>query len=179
MLPRLNIAPMRSSSYYATANFNSLFSPAANITHYHAFFVPNNVTLDRLQFASGSTFTGTASVRLGIYADNGGIPGNLILDAGTVSVTASSTVYAITISQSVSAGTLYWLAFNAQTAGTVNSYAGQTGSPAAGQLILNFLTASDFTMVTSYRQTGVTGAFANAVSPTQTGNAIRMGVRVA
>jgi hypothetical protein len=60
-------------------------------------------------------------MRLGIYNDNGDQPGTLVLDAGTVSPTAASTNYEITIDQALSKG-LYWLATVSQTNAATNSY---------------------------------------------------------
>ena len=62
---------------------------------------------------------GTASsARLGVYADNGGTPGALLLDAGTVATTATGAA-TIAISLALTPGT-YWLAC-VQVAGTANA----------------------------------------------------------
>lgn len=55
--------------------------------------------------------TGVASsnVRLGLYANNDGVPGSLILDAGEVSTSSSSSTPEIVISQALPAG-YYWVA---------------------------------------------------------------------
>jgi len=76
-------------------------------------YLDRTLTADRLGvYIVGG---GASSVtRLGIYSDSDGVPSSLILDAGTVSTTSSSTFYSITISQSLNAG-IYWLA------GVVNS----------------------------------------------------------
>jgi hypothetical protein len=52
-------------------------------------------------------------VRLGIYnaSSSTDLPSTVLLDAGTISATATNTNYEITISQTLSAG-IYWLAAN-------------------------------------------------------------------
>ncbi len=52
--------------------------------------------------------------RLGIYADNNGLPGDLILDAGEVTFDAEEYITK-TISQALSANTWYWLAMAIST----------------------------------------------------------------
>jgi hypothetical protein len=78
-------------------------------------------------------FVGTAVVRLGIYNNSStDQPSTVLLDAGTVSPTAASTGYQITINQTLSQG-WYWLAINCQTAATTNNHAGvQGGSGSVG-----------------------------------------------
>ena len=74
------------------------------------FPVPRGITLDRIGVYVSTLSTGLA--RLGIYADAGGAslchPGSLVLDAGTIDVTATG-VKSITISQALSQNSLYWL----------------------------------------------------------------------
>jgi hypothetical protein len=71
------------------------------------FICPKAITLDRIGVYVSTLSTTTA--RLGIYADNGNCyPGALLLDAGTIDVTATG-AKTITISQALSANTLYWL----------------------------------------------------------------------
>jgi hypothetical protein len=88
-----------------------------------------------------------------------GLPSTVLFDAGTVSCTAASTNYSITISQSVTPG-IYYLAANMQTAATTPSFWGILAlySPAM-PLIGN--TTSDGP-VQNYTQSSVTGAFATA-----------------
>lgn len=61
-------------------------------------------------------------MRLGIYNDDGfGRPSTVKLDAGTISATASSTNYEITIDHTCATG-FYWIAVNTQTAATTNNW---------------------------------------------------------
>jgi hypothetical protein len=143
------------------------------------FFVPNTKTADRITITTGGSFSGTASVRLGIYADSAGIPSTLILDGGTMSCTASNTNYNLTISQSLTGGNIYWLAFNSQTAATNNSYTGTFASAGTATVGLNFMVLSNFQGHVGYTQDSVTGAFADAGTLSDSGNIIRMAVRIA
>lgn len=73
----------------------------------------NSTTITMTQAASGSGSGGTLNisgcvVRLGIYNDSSGVPGSLLIDAGTIDG-SSATVQEITISQAITAG-VYWFA---------------------------------------------------------------------
>lgn len=148
------------NSYYGsvvatTANFTMV----VNTTYYTPFYLPESTTFDRILIRA-QTFTGTAAVRLGIYNSSGGKPTTVVLDAGTVSVTAGSTAYTITISQTLSAG-WYWLASNMQTAGSTNGFTGSTSYIGFG---IGQYPANGGINFTSYNwtQASVTGAFATA-----------------
>lgn len=82
------------------------------------YVVPVAVPYDLTAVALSVRVTTGASgnVRLGIYADNQGQPGALVVDAGTLSTTTAG-LLELTLSQPLSAG-LYWLAaaFNAAPA---------------------------------------------------------------
>jgi hypothetical protein len=70
---------------------------------------PATTSIDRIGIEVTSAGTASVSVcRLGIWADSGGAPGTLVLDAGTVA-TDSTGLKEITISQALTLGTLYWL----------------------------------------------------------------------
>lgn len=76
-------------------------------------------TLDRIAAHHFSTAGGAGEVqRLGIYNDDNGRPGSLLLDAGTIDLTTGNAFKAITISQAVS-DAWYWLASVRQ--GTTNT----------------------------------------------------------
>jgi len=71
------------------------------------FICPKAITLDQIGIYVSTLSTTTA--RLGIYTDGGNLyPGSLLLDAGTVDVTATG-AKKIAINQALSANTLYWL----------------------------------------------------------------------
>lgn len=79
----------------------------ANRIYAMPFICPKAITLDQIG-AYVSTLS-TTTARLGIYTDNGNCyPGNLLIDAGTIDVTATG-AKKIAISQALAANTLYWL----------------------------------------------------------------------
>ena len=179
------LLPPISGAYYKTAS-NALVATGltalVNTTYYTAIQFSQAVTLDRIAIATSfSGFVGTASVRLGIFANSNGKPGNLILDAGTVAPVASASSYAITISQVLSAG-IYWVAMNTVTAATTNNYYGIANGNTNN--INLFGGAQGGTPTTSglagYVQTyTATSGFANASSPTPAANSFFTYVRVA
>lgn len=95
------------------------------------------VTVNRLygtwfQCRSTHTFVGIgirvpiainlANVRCGIYSDNNGVPGTLVVDGGQVVLSGTGAQDAgVTISQSLIIGNNYWLAFITDSAITVNA----------------------------------------------------------
>jgi hypothetical protein len=115
--------PYVEGRFYKSPNILGYGSAPFNATNnfYLPFYVFSTNTFDRIAIATGATFSGTASVRLGIYNNNNGLPSTVLLDAGTVSATAASTNYSITISQSLSVG-WYWLACNSITGATINNF---------------------------------------------------------
>lgn len=138
-----------------------------NQVAYSPFFVDRQQSFDRIAIRTGGGLTGTLTVRLGIYNNTNKQPSTVLLDAGTVACTLSSTIYSITINQALSPG-WYWLAAVAQSAtGTTNTTTLQTISDLAAfnQGILNQTT---FTCTSTYVQSGVTGAFDTATSLTAT-----------
>ena len=146
---------------------NTNFFTTEDVTYYTPFTVSKTNTFDRIAIATGSSFIGSAVVRAGIYNNDSatGKPSTVVLDAGTVSPTAASTVYQITISQSLSVGN-YWIAFNMQTASTDPYFNGKifTTATALGYTIST--TGSTTVSAGGWQQTGVTGAFATAGSLT-------------
>jgi hypothetical protein len=127
------------------------------VTYYVPFYVPQTTTFDRIGCRTASGFSGTATVRLGIYSNSTNRPDLVVLDAGTLSATAASTFYEITISQELSAG-WYWLAFNSQTNAATNSFS--SISPVPGWGYMN--TATNYNRRITRQETGITGAFATA-----------------
>jgi hypothetical protein len=156
------VAPFISGYYYRSPSPSSITATAVaavNTSYYHPFFVSVATTFDRIQARAGSTFSGSAVVRLGIYGTTAGKPSTLILDAGTISLAAAFATGSITISQTLQPG-LYWLTANSQTAATVNTYYGVQASGAVAYIGQPILT--DYTTVVYFTQASVTGAFANA-----------------
>lgn len=172
-----------SGAYYRTSTANATASQSAsvNVTSYTPIQFNTSVTLDRIAIQTASSFSGTASVRLGIFANSSNKPGTLILDAGTVAPIAASTSYSITINQTLSAG-IYWVAMNSITAATTNNYFGSTNTQATNNTLfggaLTSTTASSGAAGYSQSYTATT-AFANASSPSLTASAPFTYVRVA
>lgn len=115
------------SGYYAHGIYVSSTSGTQGLTQDRLFARPFLVVARRAFDRIGVNITVAAGasgvLRMGIYADGGGVPGALIVDAGTVSATATGTVE-ITIAQTLDPG-LYWLALVEQgsaTGGTVTAY---------------------------------------------------------
>jgi hypothetical protein len=134
--------------YYNFQNAASgSFSYTQNITYYSPIYITTTTTFDRIAIRTSSSFTGTHTIRLGIYNNNDGQPDTVKLDAGTVSATAASTTYTITISQSLDAG-WYWLASNHESASPPsNGYAATANN---NQLAGAFL-GLDANLVTGFR----------------------------
>lgn len=151
---------------HASADGTSL-AATEDVTYYVPVYLPT-CTIDRIAISTRSTPTPTSgnTTRLGIYANSSAnLPGNLIIDAGTVNPAAVNTSYEITISQAITSG-WHWLAMNRQvTSGTAPNY--RAAEASAYLPAMSFLTSSgDGSLPTAkgYTQTGVTGAFANATS---------------
>jgi len=144
-----------------------------NLTYYSPIYLAGQTTFDRIAIRAASNFSGNGIVRLGIYNSSNGKPTTVLLDAGTVSTSAASTTYAITINQTLDSG-WYWLVANSQTNATTNSYVGSTN---AFLLSLNLLSTA-FAPQVGWTESGISGAFATAGSLTRTANAIQVGLRV-
>lgn len=123
-----------------------------NQCYYVPFYVDVTATFDRI--ACYITVNGSAGsvVRMGIYNDNAGVPGTVLLDAGTVATDAgAAAIKAITINQQLTPG-IYWTAIVAQTAApTVRRCI-----PGSG---LQFM-STDFNGA-AIGTSGISGAFAN------------------
>ena len=176
------LKPISGSTYPALGNVGSEATAGAvtvNTTYYTPFFVPETPTYNQISIRAGSTFSGTGTVRLGIYSETQGKPATLVLDAGTVSVTVAGTVYTATISQSLTAG-MYFLAANSQTAATTNTFYTSSGSSGTSGLILfGAPVALNATITAGFTQSSVTGAFANAGTLTAANPVFRMSMRAA
>lgn len=156
--PALSVSP-KSGEYYGSSNVGSGSTFAEDVTTYLPFYLPVQTTFDRIACRTTSAHVGTSTVRMGVYnAGSNGFPTTVAFDAGTVSANAASTLYEITISQTLSAG-WYCLAANQQTIATTPRF---------------FSAATPFGLVTvdttfsvngsagTLRETGITGAFATA-----------------
>jgi len=113
------------------------------------FMTSQAITLDRIAIHISSAAAAGNTARLGIYNDNGSLyPGTLLLDAGTVA-TDSTGIKTITISQALSANTLYWLAGNASVNATTNNSQTYTIPMLLGVAATDFTTFGSMYFVTS------------------------------
>ena len=156
----------RTGQYFSSPNY--IATTAFTVTHQRAYYsviyIDQTTTIDRIAIRTSATFSGTGSVRLGIYNHDysTGLPSTVLLDAGTVSATATSTVYEITISQSLNAG-FYWVVMCQQgTAPTLGSYTANSAGT-FNQYIQTYTTVGG-NQNSGYIQSSVSGAFADATS---------------
>jgi len=175
--PTLEGMGYTSTRYYGTnvIQFNTQVI-GVNTTRYSPFYVSETATFDRIGILTGSTFSGSAVVRLGIYSNNNGTPSTVVLDAGTVSPTASSTVYQITISQSLSKG-WYWLAANSSTAAATNSYNGLSNSQSMHSQLMGQASIAATQNPYFTESVNVSSGFATASPTLSVGNAYFIGLR--
>lgn len=155
--------------YYRGLGAQVTLTAVVNQTVYVPFLIGETKTFDRISIETRGGYVGTGAVRLGIYnnSTSTGKPTTVVLDAGTVATTALSTVYQITISQSLTAGT-YWLAFNMQTAASTPSFAGVSQQTASSLGYLASTNGAVYPDAGLWLQASVTGAFATAGTLTST-----------
>lgn len=159
------LVPQNSATYlkYFTTSALSQDNPVEDTTYYMPFYLPG-YAIDRLSIRTGGAFSGTATVRLGLYnaSSTTGKPTTVYLDAGTVSCTAASTNYEITISNTPPAG-YYYFAFNMQTSATTPEFASFNNAAIMPNIYLpTTSTVNTTTYQHVYTETGITGSFATA-----------------
>jgi hypothetical protein len=129
-------------------------------------FVDQSTTFDRIACRADTGFSGSSTVRLGIYnSDADNQPSTLVLDAGTVAFTGVAS-QEITISQTLSTG-LYWLAFCQQgTAPTTATYTGNSGSATIFNYLIPFSGSGSLNAnnIIAYTSNPHTGAFPSTTS---------------
>ena len=135
---------------------------SAGITSYSPIFVRQNQTFNRIAMSTASTFSGTASVRLGIYNQSNGVPSTVALDAGLVAPAAASTIYEITISQALTPG-WYWLAINTVTAATTNTFSSVIASSFPNAADMGATTATANQSVSYLQTVSAASSFATAI----------------
>lgn len=153
--------------------------PSNTITAGITFYVPvflDGTTFDRIGLRGGTSYSGTATVRLGIYNSSPITqkPTTVYLDAGTVSVTGGSN-FEITINSTPPEG-YYYLAFNCQTAATTNTYLTHGTDNALTQIF----TSLNGTVASYFQETvSVTSGFATAGTLTSVSVAPLVALRIA
>lgn len=152
--------PMRSNvRYRQPGGTNENFSLAQDLLYYSPFYVDRRTTFSEISCYSGSTFSGTATVRLGIYANVNGDPSTLILDAGTISATAASTGYAITITQTLNRGWYSLAIVNQSAANIFASRVNATGQIYWGQP----MSTNHVNNIIGRSESGISGALPSSV----------------
>ena len=110
----------RGTAKYVAAAFGTFSNTARTQGDLWAapFFITLNQTLDRLALETAAGAAG--SVRVGLYSDSGSIyPGSLLIEGAAVLDTSGTAGgKETTVSQAVSAGTLYWLVGRLDTVST-------------------------------------------------------------
>lgn len=168
---------LASGTYYTTSSNTGTLANATTTTgtvSYLPFLVERTTTFDRIACKTATSITGTSTVRLGIYNNSNKQPTTVLLDAGTVSVNATSTIFSITINQTLNPG-WYWLAHVVNSTTGSHTFIAVADAIPFGQTALS----ATFTLQPAYTQTGVTGAFATASPTATTNNRILVALRVA
>ena len=168
---------LASGTYYTTSSNTGSTQATVTTTgtvSYLPFLVERTTTFDRIACRTSTTITGTSTVRLGIYNNSNKQPTTVLLDAGTVSVNATTTIFSITINQTLNPG-WYWLAHVVNSTTGTHSFIQVADSNPFGQTALS----ATFGLQPAYTQTGVTGAFATASPTATTNNRILVALRVA
>lgn len=146
------------------------------------FVAPASVTLVRLGIGVTAAGDAASVFRLGIYKDNAGKPGALLVDGGTVACSAIATVEA-TVSVALTAGALYWIGGALQSTTTqptleVGSSSGNTGAAAWMAIGTTKPVAAQSSV--GYLMSAVTGALPGTFSGFATSGSVpRLFVRTA
>jgi hypothetical protein len=165
--------PYITNNYYGspTSAARSEVTYAANITYYTPIYVRESRTFNRIAILTSGTFSGTASLRLGIYNQTNGVPSTLVLDAGLVAPIASTTTYEITISQALTTG-WYWLAANTITAAATNRYYSYSATGTANFADMGFTSPLSNQQIGYTQSVNASAGFVTASSPTTTSAAV-------
>ena len=88
--------------------FSSTASNSNNLASYTPFYVAERIGIDTLSLFCNTANAGAgACIRMGIYADNGGRPGSVVLDAGTAGIGAPG-LKSVTFTETFLDPGLYW-----------------------------------------------------------------------
>lgn len=149
--------------YYGT-NVGSQTKLLTNsLVYYLPLIITNSPTITAISARVNTAGSAGAVLRMGVFSDSAGQPATLLLDAGTVAATSSTTTVTISsLSLPLTPG-LYWVAIVSQGApataptmiGNSNCFAMTVASS-----LTNFITVAS--IAAAYSQSGVSGAFSNA-----------------
>jgi hypothetical protein len=168
--------PMQTGGFYiSTLNATTVSNPTANTFIATPIFISTALTAVSLNIRT-VTHTTNGVARLGIYnMASTGRPGSLLLDAGTISYTASAQTHTVTISQALAVGWYFFGMVVQSGSSTWQGYA--SGANIGAQNTQRVLSVSSTNSITCYTTTGVTGALPS--TPTWTpDNANGLMVRV-
>lgn len=102
-------------------------SPGNSLIRYVPIFIPHSCKIETLSFIV--TTSGTGNVRLGMYTNNGGIPGYLLGSTGTLSTDTTGLKEGMVNNISCTSG-WYWLAYAQDTASlTINTLTSSNSHP--------------------------------------------------
>lgn len=139
---------------YASASLTGANMSTVSFGGNQILFVPfrpvATTTFDRMRIYTSQV--GSGEIRMGIYNANGtnGGPGTVLLDGGTVATTGTAGDRDLTISQSLTGGTWYWLAVNCNNTHTISIYSAANlrgwlaTSPAAGTHNVSFFASATY-----------------------------------
>lgn len=146
-------AKMVTGRYYSPVGGTpSTAATAINTAVALPYMVPAACLLDRIA-VEVTTAAASGTCRLGIYADDNGTPGALLLDAGTVD-TSTTGAKEITISKRLDSGLVWLVATNQGAAATLRAVSGVQAPEGIGAI-----SVADFaTPFTGYYRNGVGGA---------------------
>jgi hypothetical protein len=142
---------IRTNNYYLAATVlpgAGASAIAINTIYYQPIAISGTINRIGIEVTTGVA----GAARLGLYSNNNGIPGTLILDAGTVDVTSIALVEA-TISDMVLRGEWMWMALVSNAAATCRT----------GAIGLSMVAGSS---TPSAGVRGYSGTFAYAALPT-------------
>lgn len=149
--------------YYISQGQHETFAHGTGVMTFVPLWVPRGSSIDRIA-CSVTTAAASASVRLGVYADDGGgMPGSCLLDAGTMSA-ATTGDKEITVSLNVGDATLIWLACVSQAASATLRTLSR--GPMLPLSFPSLSTAFDANPACGYIQTGVTGNLPSSATVT-------------
>lgn len=98
----------------------------------YPIFIPTAITIKTANINTTTGQTGGVA-HVGIYADNGGAPGNLVFDSGEVTALTATAINAKTITPNVTLQPgWYWFASTFAASSTMPSVAGITSALASG-----------------------------------------------
>lgn len=154
-------AAARTAEWQGAVGGTAVFAPTTDTLYYTPIVIRSSGTADRIGVELTASGDASSVARLGIYRDNGNVfPGQLLLDAGTTNTGVAPAGLMITISRTLTSGSLVWLAFVAQTV-----TAAATFRAVNGQSYLVPPTGLTNTGHIARTQTGVTGALPSTASP--------------